>query len=71
MGACVYLRHRAKDPTTGEAIACLEAIRFVTDLGFSRAYVEEDVLTIIKRILLEVPNRFEICIIVNEIRNQS
>ncbi|PPR85678.1 hypothetical protein GOBAR_AA35011 [Gossypium barbadense] len=49
MGACVYPVINIRDPTTVEAVACLQAITFTEGMGFGDIVVEGDSLTVIKK----------------------
>lgn len=70
IGSCVYPHNNVKDLTINEALTCLETVQFVTDLGFKKAYIERDALTVIKKLKTEEADRSKTCKIVDEIRNQ-
>lgn len=59
------------DLTTVEAMTCLEAITFMTNLGFRRAYIERDALTIIKKLRSVSQDKSVICNIIKEIPSQQ
>ncbi|KAK5774847.1 hypothetical protein PVK06_042709 [Gossypium arboreum] len=50
MGACTYPIDHILDPAMEKARACLQALQFAEDLGFRWILVEEDTLTIIRKI---------------------
>ncbi|KAK5812692.1 hypothetical protein PVK06_028130 [Gossypium arboreum] len=45
-----YLVENARDPTTVEARACLQAVTFGEEMGFSNVVVEGNALTVIKKL---------------------
>ncbi|KAK8542594.1 hypothetical protein V6N13_136842 [Hibiscus sabdariffa] len=50
MAACTSPHSHVADAFLAEALACLQAVNFARDLGFSRVIMEGDSLTIIKKV---------------------